>query len=165
MNATTNERRRAPPFPPRDQSKPGSDRRSKPLPKLEAPAYQRAGKIRGNVTLITGGDSGTRRALAELFAREGADEAISHLPAEATGAAETAKAIEAEGRRALTFARDVTGPSFAPRAVEPTAARLDTIDMLVDNVTYQHHQASPEQLTFKQRTIRARQTSMATSRG
>jgi hypothetical protein len=89
------------PFPEQHQDKPGLDSRLTPRPEYQAPAYKAAGKLSGKVALVTGGDSGIGRAVAVLYAREGADVAIVHLPQEQSDADETRRAVEAEGRRCL----------------------------------------------------------------
>src|SRR5690349_9889059 len=88
------------PMPEQHQKKPGIESRIKPRPHYEAPNYQGANKLDGKVALITGGDSGIGRAVAVLFAREGADVAFTYLKEEASDARETKDAIESEGRRA-----------------------------------------------------------------
>src|SRR5437762_10115504 len=78
-----------PPFPPQHQTAPGLESKVKPRPRYEAEAYKAAGKLKGKTALITGGDSGIGRAVALLYAREGARVAITYLPEEQSDADET----------------------------------------------------------------------------
>src|SRR5438874_10932587 len=91
------------PQPKQHQEKPGKEAALKPRPKYEAPEYKAAGKLAGKVALVTGGDSGIGRAVAVLFAREGADVAFTHLPQEQEDAGETAAAVEEAGVEALAL--------------------------------------------------------------
>src|SRR5436305_4455314 len=85
-----------PPFPKQHQPHPGIEADVEPRPKYQAPLYRGADKLRDKVALITGGDSGIGRAVAVLYAREGADIAVVFLPEEEKDAQETVKAVEAE---------------------------------------------------------------------
>ena len=87
-----------PRFPEQHQPAPGEEAQLKPRPRYEARRYRAAGKLEGKAALITGGDSGIGRAVAVLFAREGADVAISYLPEEQRDAEDTARAVQADGR-------------------------------------------------------------------
>ena len=135
-----------PPFPLQHQSKPGDEQRLDPAPMYEAPYYKGSQKLEGKVALITGGDSGIGRAVAVLFAREGADVAIVHLD-EAGDAEITKRAIEAEGRRCLVIAGDVTDRAFCGKAVERTVAELGGLNVLVNNAAFQLHSYRLEDLT------------------
>jgi len=139
-----------PPFPEQHQDKPGLESRLTPRPEYQAPAYKAAGKLAGKVALVTGGDSGIGRAVAVLYAREGADLAIVHLPQEQSDADETCRAVEAEGRRCLSIAGDLTDPAFAQQAVERTVGELGKLDLLVNNAAFQQHVDSLENLSDEQ---------------
>src|SRR4051812_21413569 len=121
------------PFPVQHQSQPGLEARLQPAPRWHAPRYHAAAKLEDKVALITGGDSGIGRAVAFLYAREGADVAIVHLPAEQRDADETRQAIEEEGRRCLDIPGDLTDPQFCREAVERTVRELGRLDVLVSN--------------------------------
>ncbi len=138
------------PMPKQHQEKPGLESRVKPRPRYQAPLYQGSGKLEGKVALITGGDSGIGRAVAVLFAREGADVAITHLPEEETDAQESKKAIEAEGRTGLVIAGDVRQPEFCRRAIERTVEGFGKLDILVNNAAFQQHQEGLEDLSAEQ---------------
>jgi len=151
---TTPKRRSArqpkPPFPQQHQAKPGLESKMKPRPRYEGPTYRPAGKLQDKVALITGGDSGIGRAVAVLYAREGADVAIAYLPSEERDARETAAAVEAEGRRCVLLPGDVTDPAFCEDVVERTVAELGRLDIVVNNAAFQQHQDSLEALTDEQ---------------
>jgi NAD(P)-dependent dehydrogenase (short-subunit alcohol dehydrogenase family) len=127
-----------------------------PAPEFEAPGYKGSGKLDGRTALITGGDSGIGRAVAVLFAREGADVAIVYLPEEESDAEVTEAAVAAEGRRCLLLPGDVRDSSFCESAVQSTVDFYGAIDILVNNAAYQQHQESIEDLTDEQieRTFR-----------
>jgi NAD(P)-dependent dehydrogenase (short-subunit alcohol dehydrogenase family) len=138
------------PMPPQHQEKPGIEAEIKPKPRYEAPHYKGAGKLQGKVALITGGDSGIGRAVAVLFAREGADVAFTFLREEKVDAAETQSAIEAEGRQAKAVSGDVRNSSFCRRIVKETIKNFGRLDILVNNAAFQQHQEKLEELSERQ---------------
>ena len=139
-----------PPFPKQHQPHPGIEADVEPRPKYKAPLYRGADKLRDKVALITGGDSGIGRAVAVLYAREGADVAVVYLPEEERDAKETAKAVEAEGRRCMLIPGDVKDPEFCRSAVEQTVKEFGHLDILVNNAAFQQHQESIEDISEAQ---------------
>src|SRR2546430_8879345 len=97
---------------------PGHESKLEPKPDWE-PRYKGSERLKGKVALITGGDSGIGRAVAALFAREGANIAIVYL-CEHDDAAKTKEIVEQEGRRAIAIGGDIRGKQFCERAVPPT---------------------------------------------
>ena len=116
---------------------PGSEQKLEPKPDWE-PRYPGSGRLKDKVALITGADSGIGRAVAGLFAREGADVAIVYL-CEHEDAEKTKEIVEKEGRRAITIAGDVGDKSFCEEAVRQTVEQLGSLDVLVNNAAEQHH--------------------------
>jgi NAD(P)-dependent dehydrogenase (short-subunit alcohol dehydrogenase family) len=136
-----------PPYPKQKLDKPGLESEMELKPQWRAPKYKAAGKLEGKVALVTGADSGIGRAVAYLYAREGADVAIVHLPQEQQDADEIRQAIEEEGRRCLDLPGDLTDPNFCREAVERTVRELGHLDILVSNAAWQNRKASLEEVT------------------
>jgi NAD(P)-dependent dehydrogenase (short-subunit alcohol dehydrogenase family) len=136
-----------PPFSQDGQNKPGNEARLTPTPFYDAPYWKGSGKLQDKVAIITGGDSGIGRAVAILFAREGADVAILHLDSENADAATTAEAIRAEGRQAMTIAGNVIDREFCFAAAAEVAEKFGKIDVLVNNAAFQLHVSQFEDLT------------------
>lgn len=134
------------PLPKQKQEPPGLESELTPRPAYTAPAYRAAGKLEGMAALITGGDSGIGRAVAVLYAREGADVAIIYLPEEQSDAEETRDAVEAEDRRCLLLPGDITDPAFCEQAVEQTVAEFGRLDVLVNNAATQRSVKSLEEI-------------------
>jgi len=128
------------PMPPQHQPKPGIEAELEPRTNYMAPFYKGAEKLKDKVALITGGDSGIGRAVAVLFAREGADVAFTYLKEEQRDADETVQAIEAEGQRALALEADLTDPKVCREVVKRTVDEFGKLDVLVNNAAFQQHQ-------------------------
>lgn len=136
-----------PPFPEQHQDQPGLESELYPPPKWKAERYRAADKLKGKRALITGGDSGIGRAVAYLYAREGADVAITYLPSEASDAEETRRAVESEGRRCLILEGDLTSEEFCRIAVERTVSELGGLDILVSNAAWQNRKSTISEVT------------------
>lgn len=127
-----------PPLPRQRLKKPGREADLEPAPRFLAPDYHGSGKLKGRKAIITGGDSGIGRAVAVLFAREGADVAIVYL-SEHEDARATAKAVEDEGRTCHLHAGDVRDDAFCRKAVAKAVKQLGGLDILVNNAAFQQH--------------------------
>src|ERR671919_1297404 len=110
----------------REDALPGHESELEPKPDWE-PRYPGSGRLKDKVSLVTGADSGIGRAVAALFAREGADVAILYL-CEHDDAAKTKEIVEKEGRRAITIAGDIGSKDFCERAVKQTVDELGRLD-------------------------------------
>lgn len=138
------------PLPAQHQPRPGIEARMKPRPHYEAPLYRGSEKLQDKVALITGGDSGIGRAVAVLYAREGADVAIVYLDVEQQDAEETRRAVEKEGRDCLLIPGDVSDPAFCRRAVAQTVRKFGHLDVLVNNAAFQKRQEGLDKLSEEQ---------------
>ena len=133
-------------FPSQHLAKPGLEADLKLAPLFEAPAYRGSDKLKDMAALITGGDSGIGRAVAVLYAREGADIAIAYLD-EHQDARTTKEAVEAEGRRCLLIPGDVTSAAFCDSAIKRTVEEFGKLDILVNNAAFQEHEHKIEDLS------------------
>ncbi len=131
-------RQPVPPMPAQHLDKPGRERDLRESPRFEAPDYRGSGKLEGMKAIVTGADSGIGRAVAVLFAREGADVAVFYL-SEHGDAEATARAVEAEGRTCYLHPGDVKDSRFCKRAVDKAARQLGGLDILVNNAAFQQH--------------------------
>jgi len=138
---TGSRRQPAPPLPAQHMAKPGSEAQMSLKPRFLAPDYCGSGKLAGMVAIITGGDSGIGRAVAVLYAREGADVVIIYLN-EHADANETKRYVEAEGQSCLLIPGDVREQGFCQQAVNQVLERFTHIDILVNNAAFQEHAES-----------------------
>jgi NAD(P)-dependent dehydrogenase (short-subunit alcohol dehydrogenase family) len=143
---TSEVRQPVPPMPQQHLAKPGLEAQMAVKPKFMAEHYKGSGKLEGQVAIVTGGDSGIGRAVAVLFAREGADVAVLYLN-EHEDAAETERCVQAEGRRCVTIAGDVKDMEFCQEAVDKVVAEWGRLDILVNNAAFQEHAGSLLDLT------------------
>jgi NAD(P)-dependent dehydrogenase (short-subunit alcohol dehydrogenase family) len=127
---------------------PGHESQLDPKPDWE-PRYPGSGRLKDKVALITGADSGIGRAVAALFAREGADIAILYL-CEHDDAAETKRIVEKEGRKAITIAGDLGNKAFCEDAVRKTIEQLGRLDVLVNNAGEQHYDEDIREISEEQ---------------
>jgi NAD(P)-dependent dehydrogenase (short-subunit alcohol dehydrogenase family) len=127
---------------------PGHESELEPKPDWQ-PRYPGSDRLKGKVALITGADSGIGRAVAALYAREGADIAILYL-CEHDDAAKTKEIVEKEGRKAITIAGDVGDKDFCERAVAETVQKLGRLDILVNNAAEQHPDKDIRDITEEQ---------------
>ncbi len=149
-------------MPPQHQDQqPGIEAQMTPRPKAEDEQYRGSGKLQGKVALITGGDSGIGRAVAIMYAREGADVAVVYLN-EHQDAEETKRLVEQEGRRCQLVAGDIGSEQFCKQAVQQVVQQLGKLDILINNAAEQHPQDSIEQISAEQleRTFRTNIFSM-----
>ena len=131
--------------PAQHQRKPGREADLDPAPRFQAPDYRGSGKLQGLAALITGADSGIGRAVAVLFAREGADVAVAYHSSD-DDAAETQRWVEDEGRRCLLLKGDVKDSRWCEQAVASTVEAFGRLEVLVNNAAFQQHAQSVEDI-------------------
>ena len=135
------------PFPPQHQSGVGLESKLDPQPRFLAPRYRPADKLKGKVALITGGDSGIGRAVAVMYAREGADVAFTYLPVEKEDAEVTRRHVEKAGRRCLMLAGNLASADFCEDVVRRTVQEFGQLDILVSNAAHQNRKESLDEVT------------------
>jgi NAD(P)-dependent dehydrogenase (short-subunit alcohol dehydrogenase family) len=136
-----------PPFPEQHQPAPGLESRLEPKPRFQARQYKPAGKLEGKAALVTGGDSGIGRAVAVLYAREGADVAIGYLPEEESDAQITRTHVEQAGRRCVLLPGDLKSAQYCRELVARTLKDLGRIDILVSNAAHQTRKKTLEEVS------------------
>ncbi|WP_223700719.1 SDR family oxidoreductase [Sutcliffiella deserti] len=137
-------------LPPQHQNQqPGLEDQMTPKPQSESPNYKGSGKLKDKVAIITGGDSGIGRAVAILFAKEGADVVISYLN-EHADAKETKKQVEQEGRKCHLISGDIGQETVCKELVKECITHFNKLDILINNAAEQHPQESIEDITMEQ---------------
>ncbi len=137
-------------FPPQHQeTQPGLETEMVPVPDTTPRPRPAGGKLQGKVAIITGGDSGIGKAVALLFAEEGADLAIVYYN-EHEDARQTEKEIKARGRKVLLFPGDLCEEAFSQHIVDETLARLGKIDIIVNNAAVQFPREDPQKICSEQ---------------
>jgi NAD(P)-dependent dehydrogenase (short-subunit alcohol dehydrogenase family) len=131
-----------------EDSLPGEEAKLEPRPEWE-PHYPGSGRLDGKVAIVTGADSGIGRAVAALYAREGADVAIFYL-CEHEDAEKTKAIVESEGRRAILVSGDLGDPEFAPKAVQKVIDTFGRINIVVNNAGEQHADEDIRDITDEQ---------------
>lgn len=132
-------------IPPQSQErKPGLESEMTPKPEYDRDSYQGSNKLLNKVALITGGDSGIGRAVAVLYAKEGANVAIVYLN-EHEDAQKTRELVEAQGKKCLLISGDISSEKFCKEAVTKTVQELGRLDILVNNAAEQYLE-NPETL-------------------
>lgn len=131
-----------------EDSLPGHESKLEPKPEWQ-PRYKGSDRLKGKVAIITGADSGIGRAVAALYAREGADIVIVYL-LEDDDAAETKQIVEAEGRKAITIRGDIGEREFADEIVSQTLKAFGSIDIVVNNAGEQHPDKDITDITEEQ---------------
>ena len=143
---TTKRNYPATPLPKKTFAKPGSETEMEPGPSFSAPDYRGSEKLAGKVAIVTGGDSGIGRAVAVLYAREGADVVIAYLN-EHEDAQETRRHVETEGRKAILMSGDIRDKTFCEKVAQETVKVFGRIDILVNNAAFQLHAAEIDEIS------------------
>lgn len=137
--------------PPQSQDKPGEENKMKPLPVFDNPSVAGSGKLANKISFITGGDSGIGKAVAVLFAKEGADVAIVYLDDEQQDAEETKNVIEQKyNRKCLLINADISKEKSCTNAVAKAIKHYGRIDVLVNNAAVHWESKNLEDITTKQ---------------
>lgn len=118
-------------------------------------SYDGYGRLRDQVALITGGDSGIGRAVAIAFAREGAHVLIGYL-SEEEDARETVRWVQKAGRRAVSVKGDLQSETFCQKLVRSVFDEFGRLDVLINNAAFQSEHDDIQEFTSEEweRTFR-----------
>jgi NAD(P)-dependent dehydrogenase (short-subunit alcohol dehydrogenase family) len=130
-------------------TRPGKQFEMSSKPRADNPGYKPAGKLKGKVAIITGGDSGIGQAVAVAFAKEGAKVAIGFLEEE-KDAANTKMMVEDNGADCLVVGGDVGDKDYCQAFIEKVIGEFGQVDILVNNAGEQHPQDDPLKITAEQ---------------
>jgi len=134
---------------PQHQARPGSERKLMPPPVFDYPEKNSGNKLKGKIALITGGDSGIGKAVAILFAKEGADIAIAYLN-EHKDARDTASIIEKYNQRCHLIPGDISNERHCKTVIKKVIQEYKCIDILVNNAALHYENKSLEDLTTRE---------------
>lgn len=149
MSQDPREKGPEPPQPSQQQEPPGLESEIDPKPDYGEESYKGSGKLKGKAAVITGGDSGIGRAVALAFAREGADVLISYL-SEESDAEETARVVEAAGRKCVTVAGDISEEAHCRAIINRAVKEFGKVDVLVNNAAFQMTRESIEEISSEE---------------
>jgi NAD(P)-dependent dehydrogenase (short-subunit alcohol dehydrogenase family) len=149
MSQDPREKGPKPPQPSQQQEPPGLESEMDPKPDYGEDSYKGSGKLKGKAAVITGGDSGIGRAVALAFAREGADVLISYL-SEESDAEETARVVEAAGRKCVTVAGDISEEAHCRAIINRVVKEFGKVDVLVNNAAFQMTRESIEEISSEE---------------
>src|SRR5215211_8278071 len=141
-----------PEYPEQDQrdQHPGFESEMQPEPDYGEDTYRGMGRLEGKAAIVTGGDSGIGRAVALAFAREGADVLISYLEEEESDARETARVVEAAGKKAVKMPGDIGEEAQCQRLIEQAISEFGKIDILVNNAAYQMYREGIQSISARE---------------
>lgn len=141
------ERGPRPPFPQPKQAPPGDEDQMSPPADHGETGYTPKGCLKGRVALISGGDSGIGRAVALLYAQEGAKVVITSLHEDADDGEETVRLVKGLGGDARSIPGDVGDPAFCRSLVKQTVEVFGGLDILVNNAAYQRYRETLADIT------------------
>ena len=135
--------------PEQKQRRPGMENNMKPVPETAPRQTSGGGKLRNKIALITGGDSGIGKAVALLFAKEGAHIAISYL-SETKEAKQTQNLVKQYGVNCIIIKGDLSKEANCQKVIKEIISEFGQIDIVVNNAGLHWECDSIEKLSSKQ---------------